>query len=170
MTRSILYMCVSLTLLVALGIPAEPSASQAADPAPTFAAFVDDYFDAYFAWKPSEGTGAGFHQYDTKLEDWSAAAFAKRIETINAQLIRLDSLRRDKLPADAEIDAEVLDGLLRAELLDLESLFSGPGDALAVGDAIFAELAQLTKPDCATLRACQSLVRIANACVKKLPI
>src|ERR1700722_10597967 len=150
MTRSILYMCVSLTLLVALGIPAEPSASQAADPAPTFAAFVDDYFDAYFAWKPSEGTGAGFHQYDTKLEDWSAAAFAKRIETINAQLIRLDSLRRDKLPADAEIDAEVLDGLLRAELLDLESLFSGPGDALAVGDAIFAELAQLTKPDCAT--------------------
>ena len=41
-----------------------------------FARFVDDYFDARFADRPSEGTAAGLHQYDAKLEDVSAGAIA----------------------------------------------------------------------------------------------
>jgi hypothetical protein len=43
---------------------------------------VDDYFEAFFTWNPSQGTAAGFHQYDAKLEDRSAPALARRIETV----------------------------------------------------------------------------------------
>jgi uncharacterized protein (DUF885 family) len=91
-----------------------------ADSAPPFAAFVDAYFDAYFAWKPSEGTAAGLHQYDDRLEDGSAAAVQKRIETVKSLQTRLEKLRAGKLTEDEAIDAAVLDGLMQAELLDLE--------------------------------------------------
>src|SRR5664279_2358626 len=32
---------------------------------------VDYFFDNYFHFHPSEGTAAGFHQYDNQLEDLS---------------------------------------------------------------------------------------------------
>jgi uncharacterized protein (DUF885 family) len=107
-----------------LGLPSDPPSAGAADPVRPFALFVDDYFDAYFTWKPSEGTAAGLHQYDSQLENRSAAAVAKRIEIAQAQLQRLEKLRKGELNSDESIDAEVLDGRLRAELLGLKTLES----------------------------------------------
>jgi uncharacterized protein (DUF885 family) len=97
----------------------EIPAGAAVGPAP-FAVFVDDYFDAYFARKPSEGTAAGLHQFDNQLENCSAEAAKKRIETVKAFQARLEKLRAGKLTESDDIDAEVLDGLMKAELLELE--------------------------------------------------
>jgi len=83
--------------------------------------FVDDYFNAYFEWNPSTATSAGLHQYDHKIEDYSADAIAKRIENLKqfqSRLAGLPSLRT----ADESIDSEILEGQIRAELLDLETL------------------------------------------------
>ena len=45
----------------------------------TFNFLADQYFtDVYFHFAPTNGTAAGLHQYDTQLEDYSAAAFKKR--------------------------------------------------------------------------------------------
>jgi len=44
--------------------------------------FIDDYFNAYFEWNPSAATSVGLHEYDEKIEDYSAAAIAKRIEKL----------------------------------------------------------------------------------------
>ena len=102
--------------------PRQQSSARAADGKSAFPPFVEGYFDAYFAYKPSEGTAAGLHQYDNQLEDRSAAAIAKRIETVKAQQAQLQKIRADKLSFDEDIDAVVLDGLINAELLDLETL------------------------------------------------
>ena len=83
--------------------------------------FIDDYFNAYFEWNPSSATAVGFHQYDNNLEDYSAAAFEKRIEKLEQLQGRLASLPAERTPDDA-IDIEILDGQIRAELLDLETL------------------------------------------------
>jgi uncharacterized protein (DUF885 family) len=99
--------------------PGGPPARGANDPSP-FAVFVDDYFDAYFATKPSEGTAVGLHKHDNRLEDGSADAARKRIDTIKGLQARLAKLRASKLTEDEAIDAEVLDGLMKAEVLDLE--------------------------------------------------
>jgi uncharacterized protein (DUF885 family) len=122
MSCRFLLLSLGLSSGLALGLSSGQPAAQKADPAPSLAAFVDDFFDAYFAWKPSEGTAAGFHQYDTRLEDRSASAVAKRVEKVKTLQKRLEQLRKGKLTPDEAIDAEVLDGLLRAELLDLETL------------------------------------------------
>jgi uncharacterized protein (DUF885 family) len=89
---------------------------------PAFAKFVDDYFDASFAANPLQGTGAGFHQYDMKMPDRSRAATEKRIADLRGQLKRLSAFDRAKLPFDDAIDAEALEGEIRSELLDLETL------------------------------------------------
>lgn len=116
----------AFVMAVAVGLfgvvrPWPGAAAALAGEGPTaFAAFVDEYFDAYFRRKPSEGTAAGLHQYDDQLEDGSAGTINKRIETLRAQQVRLETLRAGSLSADEAIDAEVLAGLIRAELLDLD--------------------------------------------------
>jgi uncharacterized protein (DUF885 family) len=91
-------------------------------PHSSFSQFVDDYFDAQFAFSPSSGTAAGFHQYDNRIEDFSRASFERRIATLHTLLARLDRLRAGALSADDSIDAEALNGAIRSELLDLETL------------------------------------------------
>jgi uncharacterized protein (DUF885 family) len=117
-----ILLCIGLGLGVLVGTELTPDPAVAADPPPALAAFVDDYFDAYFAWNPSAGTAAGLHQYDTQLEDWSAEAVARRVASVKALQQRLEKLRLGKLAADEAIDAEILDGQMRAELLDLDTV------------------------------------------------
>ena len=74
--------------------PVEPLASEA------FRSFVDDYFQASFEFNPSQATSDGFHEYDAKLEDYSAASFQQRITSLNGMSARLDALRREKLNPD----------------------------------------------------------------------
>jgi uncharacterized protein (DUF885 family) len=121
MSRPCIIPLALLGAALAVGQRASHVSAEAAAEAPTsFAAFVDDYFDLYFTYKPSEGTAAGLHQYDDRLEDRSADSVRKRIATVQALQARLEKLRAGKLTEDQTIDAEVLDGLIKAELLDLE--------------------------------------------------
>ena len=83
-----------------------------------FSAFVDSYFDSLYAFSPTAATAAGFHQYDNRIDDLSAATMTRRIATLQAQLARLDSLRATKLSLDDSIDAAMLDGAIRAETQD----------------------------------------------------
>jgi uncharacterized protein (DUF885 family) len=87
-----------------------------------FARFVDLHFRSVFEWSPSAGTEAGFHEYDSKTEDYSAVAIRTRIATLSEELLRLSDIRKGPLSADDEIDAAILNGQLRSDLLDLETL------------------------------------------------
>jgi len=85
-------------------------------------AFVDEYFKAFFDWNPTYGTSIGFHEYDSNLEDFSAAAFSGRIQKLKDLRGQLDRIPHASLNVDEQIDAEVLQGQINAELLDLEIL------------------------------------------------
>src|SRR5436309_1662648 len=84
--------------------------------------FIDDYFDALFEWSPTLATSAGLHEYDARIEDLSASAFAKRIRKLKDLQAQLMRERAEGLNPDEAIDAEILDGQIKAELLDLETL------------------------------------------------
>jgi len=89
---------------------------------PVFARFVDTYFDSLYSFSPSQGTAAGFHQYDNKVEDLSAANFARRIATLHWLQGQLDSIRSPQLALDDSIDAAMIDGAIKSELQDEEQL------------------------------------------------
>jgi len=180
MFRVTILVPVLLILEILLGLVGRRCQADPANPARPFTSFVDDYFQAYYAWKPSEGTAAGFHSYDTRLEDWSAGATARRIGTIQTLQERLANLRAGKLTADEAIDAEVLDGLMRAELLDLVTLanwrknpmnyISTPASAIdGLMKRSFAPPAERLRSVVARLKATPALLRALRANVENPP-
>src|SRR4051794_32564612 len=98
------------------------SSTASSGTSPTFARFVDTYFDSSYSFAPSSGTAAGFHQYDNKVEDYSAANIKRRIATLHAQQSQLDSIRATQLALDDSIDAAMIDGAIKSELQDEEEL------------------------------------------------
>jgi uncharacterized protein (DUF885 family) len=101
---------------IVIAAPPAPEASAA------FTRFVDDYFAAQFAAQPTFGTWAGLHEYDNRLDDRSRARIKARIGELKDQLAQLSTFDRAALTFDEQIDARVLDGQIRAQLLDLETL------------------------------------------------
>jgi len=55
-----------------------------------FAKASDEYFDQVdFRYAPTNGTVAGYHQYDGQLEDFSRATIDKQISDLKAALVRI---------------------------------------------------------------------------------
>ena len=84
--------------------------------------FVDEYFDALFEWSPSTATAIGFHQYDSRIEDFSPAAISRRVDRLKQLESGLMRARTGKLTVDEEIDADIIGSQIKAELLDIETL------------------------------------------------
>ena len=113
-------------LLVALTVRAQHPAMPASDSAnndKVFNSLADQYFDKYyFKFNPSQGTAAGFHQYDNHLEDYSTASLDQQITTLkNFQKVitKIDPLQ---LSAAIRVDHTLVLNDINARLLSLESI------------------------------------------------
>jgi uncharacterized protein (DUF885 family) len=87
-----------------------------------FAALVDDYFAREFAFSPSSGVNAGFHEFDPRLEDRSRGRIDARVAELKQFLARLQGMDRASLPFDDRIDAAAIENDILGTLLDLETL------------------------------------------------
>jgi uncharacterized protein (DUF885 family) len=87
-------------------------------------ALVDRYFDDYFAFSPTAGTSAGFHQYDAQLEDYSGAAVRKQIASMHAWETRVEAFDPKRLDETNDADHELLLANIRSTLLSLETIRS----------------------------------------------
>jgi len=77
-----------------------------------FDRFFDDY---YFHFNPTQGTSAGFHQYDNKLEDYSRASVGEQIRVLRG----LDKEFQKQAPSP---DRELVVNKIHADLLAFESI------------------------------------------------
>src|ERR1700680_856962 len=87
-----------------------------------FNLLVDQYFDFYFPFHPTEATSAGFHPYDPKLEDYSAAAHDQQTRGLKEFLAKFEAVDGSKLPADAAADREWIISSIHSGLLELENI------------------------------------------------
>ncbi len=92
------------------------------DPAADFNSLVDKYFDFHFEFNPTEATQAGFHQYDSKLEDYSAAGRKREIAGLKDYLAKFERLDRSSLPPDTAGDLAWMISAIHSQLLELESV------------------------------------------------
>jgi uncharacterized protein (DUF885 family) len=77
---------------------------------------ADRWFEEYFfGFYPSQGTAAGLHEYDNKLEDYSRAA-------VDARITMLHSFEKQFAGAPVTDDHDLVLGKIRADLLELESI------------------------------------------------
>jgi len=102
--------------------PAAPAQRVSADGAmQTFSFVSDQYFsDVLFRFAPTYGTQIGFHQYDTQLEDYSAATIQKQIAALHAYEKKLTAIDPSGLDAPIAADYNILLNSIRSQLLSLE--------------------------------------------------
>lgn len=98
------------------------SSLAAAEPVADFNALVDKYFDFYFQTNPSEATQDGFHQYDSKLEDYSAAGRKHETAELKDYLAQFEKVDRTNLPPDTAADLDWVISSIHSELLELENV------------------------------------------------
>ena len=87
----------------------------------TFNYLSEQYFqDVYFKFSPTAGTSAGLHQYDTQLEDYSAAGVAKEVAALHEWEKKIAAIDPGALDAEPAADRDILLNSIRASLLQLE--------------------------------------------------
>jgi uncharacterized protein (DUF885 family) len=98
-------------------------ASDTANNDKVFNSLADQYFDKYyFKFNPSAGTAAGFHQYDSQLEDYSRASLDQQITTLKnfeKVIAKIDPLQ---LSAATRVDHTLVLHDINARLLSLEDI------------------------------------------------
>jgi uncharacterized protein (DUF885 family) len=105
-----------------MALPAVNAQHVSADGAPqTFSYLADQYFtDVYFHFSPTSGTSAGLHQYDTQLEDYSAANIQKEIAALHTYEKKVAAIDPSALDASVAGDRDILLNSIRSQLLTLE--------------------------------------------------
>jgi uncharacterized protein (DUF885 family) len=91
-------------------------------PASNFDQLVDQYFDFYFSFHPSEGTAAGFHQYDNKLENFSQSIVGNEVSGLQKFLDKFGQIDKSELPETSVGDLAILEGSIRSQLLELQEI------------------------------------------------
>jgi uncharacterized protein (DUF885 family) len=97
-----------------------PATANSADQA--FSAFVDEFFDGFFHFRPGRATGAGLHQYDTELPAYSRADIEAEIARSKHALETLAQIPTQSLSRQNRFDARFLDSSIRGHLLNLENI------------------------------------------------
>ena len=109
------------TLPLAIVLLAAAVMSPAAQSTPPFDAFVDRFLEEFSRHHPSIAAGNGLHQFDDRLEDFSAAAIQKEIAMWRGLKTDLGAIQPSGLTPDQRVDHRIVSGLLDAWLLDLET-------------------------------------------------
>ena len=119
--RALLY---SLSLFCFLFLPNTIAIAKAqnAHADAQFNRVMEEYFDLLFKFHPSEGTADGFHQYDGKLEDFSAAGVQRETAAIKFFLPKLDKVQSASLSQQDSGDLEFVRSRIQGRLLELEEI------------------------------------------------
>jgi len=83
----------------------------------SFASLVDTFLKEEYEDSPTQASNLGLTEYDEKLDDLSAAAFQRRIESDDAWLARFRGVGEADLSAAERIDRDLLVSVLRGRQL-----------------------------------------------------
>ncbi len=88
-----------------------------------FLKISDEYFDqVYYPHQPTAGTTAGFHQYDTKLEDFSRKSIDAEIAALQEFEKRIAAVPSAPLDQITRADREIVLGQIHSRLLTLQTI------------------------------------------------
>jgi uncharacterized protein (DUF885 family) len=103
----------------AAGATVTPSPAEAA----AFHALAEDFFDQeYFKYGPTNGTLAGFHQYDRQLENFTRAGIDAQIATLREFDKKFAAISPDQLDLTTQGDLALIQSNIHSTLLTLETI------------------------------------------------
>ena len=114
MTKTLAVLILGASMISTLVVHAEDSKQQ-------FQKLADDYFDqVYFHYSPTGGTLAGYHQYDTQLEDLSRKNIDAEIIALKDFEKRVAAVPEATLDQTTRGDRAMVLGSIQSQLLTLE--------------------------------------------------
>jgi uncharacterized protein (DUF885 family) len=107
----------------AINVPAE-------SPKEEFQKISDEYFDqVYFPNQPTSGTTAGYHQYDSKLEDFSQTKIHAEVADLQRFADRVSAIPAASLDQTTRGDRQMVLGQIHSRLLTLQTIRPWAKDA-----------------------------------------
>ena len=114
------------SLFLVTTMPAQDNSSKPATPEAAatteFNGMVDWYFDAYFRFHPTEGTAAGFHQYDNQLEDLSQKSLDRELAFLTEAKQGAGYAHTELLTETQRQDLKLISNAINARLLELHEI------------------------------------------------
>ena len=100
-----------------------PQTSVSENSALKFRTLAADYFEqVYFKYSPTEGTQAGLHQYDPRLEDYSRAEVEREIANLRMFDTKFEAISPVALDESTRGDLAMVRNNIRGNLLELETI------------------------------------------------
>jgi uncharacterized protein (DUF885 family) len=87
-----------------------------------YASLVKEYFDGTWRASPSTATSTGLHDWDSQLDDVSAAAHARETARLSSVMTRLRGLDVMKLSASDRNDRDILVAEIDRQLLEQQTI------------------------------------------------
>ena len=116
------FLLVTVSLLSVQLLPAHAAQDSKANGSSAWNHLVDAFFADFFQLNPTQGTSAGFHQYDSELEDFSRDGIQKQIALANKYLRTLGAFDVRSLSPEERQDYRLLVNDLKSSLLELEDI------------------------------------------------
>ena len=122
--------CAAALLLLVLmpmsKLPAQNAAAGTTSPeaiaTAEFNGMVDEYFETYFHFHPTEGTAVGFHQYDNQLEDYSPKSRDEELSFLLEAKQGAGYFHADALNEGERIDLKLWSNAINARILELQEI------------------------------------------------
>ncbi|HVP53597.1 MAG TPA: DUF885 domain-containing protein [Candidatus Eisenbacteria bacterium] len=115
-----------LLLMPMMSLPAQNPPPAAPSPQAIAAAewngMVDHYFDAYFHFHPTMATYAGFHQYDSQLEDYSQRSRDAELSFLLEAKQAAGYTHTEFLNEEQRLDLKILSDDINARILGLQEI------------------------------------------------
>jgi len=115
--------------------------------APAFAAWLDDFFAAYYRRRPVNATFIGIHTWDDRLPDLSEAGMDETAAEMATLLSRLGDLPSEPLTPAERLDRRLAEGFLEIQLWESGSgHFARGNPSLYIGEAVFGAMSLFLRP------------------------
>lgn len=115
--------------------------------APTFNAWLDDFFAAYYRQRPVNATFIGVHAHDDRLPDFSAQGLDELQAETQTVLQRLHALPDEPLTEAEAIDRRLAEGFLHIQQWEQQSNHFARGNpSMYTGEAAFGVISLLRRP------------------------
>jgi uncharacterized protein (DUF885 family) len=122
-SAALLLLLLSMMKTLPAQNPAPPSGqSPQAVATVSFNGMVDEFFDTYFHFHPSEGTYVGLHQYDNLLEDFSQKSRDAELSFLLEAKQEAGYTNSEVLNDEQRIDLKLISNAINARILELQEI------------------------------------------------
>ena len=106
--------------------------------------FTRAFLDWYYAADPIRSTELGLHQFDRRMPDLTRAGIERETADLRRWLARLSRIDRRTLTGDAAYDYQILDHVIRGELMEVEEVRDWQKSPMLYNAIIAGALASLS--------------------------